>query len=163
MINDENLSNDLRAFEEELRQQPLQARPADRDRLMFDCGRAAAADVTETPGGPTIANWFKQGLLVACSIFFGAFLHKQVNQADSTSPKFASNDFEGSRESNALTSKLNELYSAEQIAAVRSHQMLCVSSNPEIVGDLRLNPTTISPDPSPALRARTINRFGLMP
>lgn len=163
MINDENLSDDIRAFAQELRQQPLQARPADRDQLLFDCGKAAAVELVETPRRSSVASWIKQGLLIACSMCFGAFLHQQLEQQDFPSTKFASNDFAALNDSNALSNKLNELYSAEQIAAVRSHQMLCVSSDPEIVTELRMNPTTIPADPSPALRARAIDRFGLMP
>lgn len=164
MINDENLSDDLSAFVEDLRQQSLQAHHPDRDRLMFECGRAAATAPAILSRGSNSVAWLKQGLIVACSMCLGALLmHQQTRPAGSPIAEPVRSDFENATESNALAAQLAELYSSEQLAAVRSNQMLCASSDPEVVTDVWVNPAIAPLDPAPALRARMINRFGLMP
>ena len=164
MINDDNVSDELSAFADDLRQQSLQAHHPDRDQLMFECGQAAATPPAVPSRGASPVAWLKQGLIVACSMCLGALLmHQQTDPVGAPIAEPVRSDSENATESNALAAQLAELYSAEQLAAVRSNQMLCASSDPEAVTDVWVNPAFAPLDPSPALRARTINRFGLIP
>ncbi len=165
MTNDKQLNDELSDFADDLRSLSLSASVADRDQLMFRCGQATVVPQSGPKPEPTPGGWLRQALLVACSICLGAGLMHWVSGVPEPSADSLVRDNVDSRSNEmAPTSRLQEIYSADEIAAVRSGQVLCVSSNPNKLNSLAVASAPVGPfKASPTIRAGMVNRIRGMP
>lgn len=162
-MNDDQLNDELDAFAHELGRVPLNADVRDRDQLLYRCGQASVAHQTEPRRREPMSGWLKQCLLVACSICTGAILMHRIDASrPQSTTEIAVNGSENTNPQDALTERLQELYSPDQIAAVRSNQILCASSNLDTFDRIEIVAGQHSPLPhAPAMRARAVDQFDL--
>lgn len=161
-MTDNQLNDDLSAFADDLRNQSLDAHVRDRDALMFRCGQSAPRHVEPAP---ISRAWLRQSLLVACAMCFGAVLmHWGTVSPTPAGEVIVKNSPGPVTTDGVVVAKTQELYSADEIAAVRSGQLLCASSNLDMLKDPRAMAVSVTPwDQTPTIRAGMVNRVGSMP
>lgn len=129
-MNDNRLSEDLADLADEFRSHPLAADVTNRDQLMFECGRAAAASRPKRQKWQSA--WVRQALLVACSVCVGAMATHWIVPAEVVVVQTPSESPAADRPAPAIAkveSHLAGCFSEQELAAVRSGQLLCVSSD----------------------------------
>ena len=167
-MNDDRLPEDLSALAGELRRQPLAANVLHRDQLMFECGRAAAA--SHPKRNSLRIGWVRQTVLVACCVCVGAMATKWIVPADVVvvesplSPPSSPAANQSKPLIAAIASNPAKQYSEKELAAVRSGQLLCVSSDFNAFDFFNTAPRSNSPIiDGPSMRAGMWNQLSDLP
>lgn len=163
-MNDNQLSEDLAAFANELRNQPLAANVFNRDQLMFECGRAAAARPPKRNTSQAVR--VRQSLLVACSICIGAMATQWFVPAEVVVVHTPLSSQTVDRNEPTIAAEANPAWqhSEQELAAVRSGQLLCASSRLSALDPFSISPASHSPlNDGPLMRAGMRNQVTDLP
>ena len=164
-MNDDRLPEDLSALAGELRRQPLAANVPNRDRLMFECGRAAAAHQPNRSSSQR--SWVRQTVLVACCVCVGAMATRWLVPAEVMvveSPPYSPAANQSKPLIAAIASNPAKQYSEKELAAVRSGQLLCMSSDFNAFDFFNTAPRSNSPIiDGPSMRAGMWNQLSDLP